>query len=184
MKDELDHHDKLYYIYAAGQAVMQPGDHLWAGVDRGVEMRTHVTFQANFSKAAEPSAPAGRDLARFLATHLDAAGFAAGRPEAHEGYAYTFTCRRAGQTFVVFVALVDDGPLEWLVYAEPNVGAVTRWLQKAGIGRARKTDPPLLRDLCVAIHQCLQANYGFRSVRWYTAAGWDTNPETGWTRAP
>lgn len=148
-------------------------------------MRTHVTFQANFSKdGAGPTAPAGRDLARFLATHLDAAGFAPGVPEAHEGYAYTFTCRRDKQTFAVFVALVDDGVQEWLVYAEPHVGVVGRWLQKVGIGRASNADPPLLRDLCAAIHQCLQANHGFRSVRWYTAAGWDTDPETGWTRAP
>ena len=147
-------------------------------------MRTHVTFQADFAKDAGPGQPAGRDLAQYLASQLGAAGFVASTPEVHEGYAYTFDCRRAQHTFMVFVALVDDGVQEWLVYAEPKVSVVGRWLRKVGIGPARNTDPPLLHDLCMAIHQCLHDSPRFRSIRWYTTAGWDTHPDTDWTRAP
>lgn len=147
-------------------------------------MRTHVTFEADFSKDAGPAEPAGRDLAGHLGGCLDAAGFAAGAPAVHEGYAYSFECRRERQTLAVFVALVDDGVLEWLVYAEPKVGEVQRWLRKAGIGRSRKPDSPLLADLCAAIHGCLRADPRFRSVRWYTTEGWDTNPDADWARAP
>jgi|GEM_PF-3033679 len=147
-------------------------------------MRTHVTFQADFSKEAGPSEPAGRDLAQYVASQLGTVGFEAGAPEAHEGYAYTFTCRRAKQTLVVFVGLVDDGVQEWLVYVEPHVGTTTAWLRKVGIGSPRKTDAPLLEELCASIHQCLRDNQRFRSVRWYTTEGWDTDPDADWARTP
>ncbi len=147
-------------------------------------MRTHVTFEADFARDGSPAEPAGRDLARHLAACLQAAGFAAGPPAVHEGYAYTFECRRDRQTLAVFVALVDDGILQGLAYAEPKVGEVTRWLRKAGIGRSRAAASPLLPDLCAAIHQCLRADPRFRSIRWYTTEGWDTNPDADWSRAP
>ncbi len=147
-------------------------------------MRTHVSFQADFTKEMSPSEPAGRDLAQYLASHLTAAGFVADAPQAHEGYAYTFTCRRAKQSFVVFVALVDDGPLEWLVFAEPEVGVVAGLLRKVGLGPKRNAEPPLLGELCAAIHQCLREDERFRTIRWYTAEGWDTNPDADWARAP
>ncbi len=147
-------------------------------------MRTHVTFQADFAKDAGAAEPAGRDLARYLASRLDAAEFAAAEPEIHEGYAYTFACRRGKRMFVVFVALVDDGVQEWLVYVEPKASAVTRWMQNIGVGRSRNTDTPELQDLCAAIHQCLRDDQRFQSVRWYTTEGWDTDPDTGWTRTP
>ena len=147
-------------------------------------MHTHVTFQADFSKDASPTEPAGRDLAQYLASQLAAAGFAAGVPKVHEGYAYTFDCWRAKQTFVVFVGLVDDGVQEWLVFVEPKIGGVTRWLRKVGVRRSWNPESPLLHDLCTTIHQCLHNSQGVRSVRWYTTERWDTDPDTGWTRAP
>jgi hypothetical protein len=147
-------------------------------------MRTHVTFQADFSKAAAPAEPAGRDLAQYLATALDTAGFAASPPVAHEGYAYTFACQRTKHSFVVFVALVDDGVQEWLVYVEPKTSQRRSWLQKVGIGSSGNTNSPMLGELCTAIHQLLRHSDRFRSVRWYTAEGWDTNPDADWTRAP
>ncbi len=147
-------------------------------------MRTHVTFQADFPRDAGPAEPAGRDLAQYIAAQLDAAGFQPGRVEVHEGYAYTFACRRAKQTCAVFVALVDDGVQEWLLYAEPHVASLARWLRKIGVNRPRPTDSPLLEPLCTAIHQCLRADTRFRSVRWYTTEGWDTNPDADWARTP
>jgi len=147
-------------------------------------MRTHVTFQADFSKEAGPTEPAGRDLAEYLASYLSKAGFAASAAEAHEGYAYTFTCQSAKQAFEVFVGLVDDGIQEWLVFAEPHAGIVARWLRKARIGSTRNTQSPRLQELCAAIHQCLRDNQRFRSVRWYTTEGWDTDPDADWSRTP
>ena len=146
-------------------------------------MRTHVTFQTDFSKEAAPAEPAGRDLAEYLAAHLSTAGFAVGEPAVHEGYAYTFACRQAKHTCTVFVGLVDDGVQEWLVYAEPSIGQVTQWLRKVKLLPARSSSP-LLNALCAAIHECLRANPRFRSVRWYTTEGWDTNPDGDWARAP
>ncbi len=113
-------------------------------------MRTHVTFQADFSKDAGRSAPAGRDLAHALASHLQTGGLTVGPPATFEGYAYAVSCRRAQHTIVVFVALVDDGVQEWLVYAEPHVGAVRRWLRKVGLSRARSNASPLLGEVCTA----------------------------------
>jgi len=147
-------------------------------------MRTHVTFQADFSKDASPTQPAGRDLAQYLASQVEAAGFPTSTPKAHEGYAYTFACRRAQHTFVVFVGLVDDGVQEWLVFAEPKMGGITRWLRKVGIGRSRNPESPALHELCTTIHQSLHVDPRFRAVRWYTAEGWDTSPDAGWTRVP
>jgi hypothetical protein len=147
-------------------------------------MRTHVTFQADFPKDAGPDEPAGHDLAKYLASRLGVAGFVAGTPEVHEGYAYTFNCRQDKQACIVFVGLVDDGVQEWLVYAEPEVGAVKGWLRKVGLGSAKNIDSSLLGGLCKAIHQCLREDPRFESVRWYTTEGWDTNPDTGWTRTP
>lgn len=147
-------------------------------------MRTHVTFQADFSKDGSPTEPAGRDLAQYLASQVGTAGFAADAPKAHEGYAYTFACWRAKDTFVVFVGLVDDGVQEWLVFAEPKIGVVTRWLRKVGVGRSHSPESPQLHELCTTIHQCLHDSHRFRTVRWYTTESWDTNPDTGWTREP
>lgn len=147
-------------------------------------MRTHVTFQADFSKDVGPSEPAGRDLAQSLASYLAAAGFAPGQPRPHEGYAYTFACQREKQAFTVFVGLVDDGELEWLVFVEPYSGGVARLLQKVGVSHAKNADSPQLHSLCTAIQQYLRENQRFRSVRWYTTEGWDTNPDADWTRSP
>lgn len=147
-------------------------------------MRTHVTFQAGVPKDAGPSEPAGRELAQDLASNLAAAGFAPGPPQPHEGYAYTFACQRDKQTFTVFVGLVDDGVLEWLVYAEPFTGGVTRLLQKVGVSKAKPQESPQLHTLCTAIHQYLRENQRIQSVRWYTTEGWDTNPDADWTRSP
>jgi hypothetical protein len=147
-------------------------------------MRTHVTFQADFPKDAGPDAPAGRDLAQHLASWLSATGFSAAAPEVHEGYAYTFACKRDNKAFVVFVGLVDDGVLEWLVYAEPQVGVAAGLLRKVGLGSAKKAEPPLLQELCAAIHRCLRDDPRFQSTRWYTTEGWDTNPDADWARAP
>jgi hypothetical protein len=147
-------------------------------------MRTHVTFQASFPKDSGSSEPAGRELAQSLASYLGAAGFSPGPPLPHEGYAYTFTCHRERQALAVVVALVDDGVLEWLVYAEPQSGAVTRLLQKARILSSKPSESPQLQELCAAIHTYLRGDEQFQSVRWYTTEGWDTNPDTGWTRSP
>jgi hypothetical protein len=147
-------------------------------------MRTHVTFQANFPKDVGPAEPAGRELAQFLASALSAAGFDAGIPENHENYAYTFVCRRAKHAFVVFTGLVDDGVQEWLVTVEPYTGTVTRWLGKLVVRHSTTAESPQMNELVMAIHQCLRADPRFQSVRWYTAAGWDTDPDSGWTRTP
>ena len=147
-------------------------------------MRTHVTFQADFPKDTGPAEPAGRELAQYLAARLGAAGFVAGVPEVHEGYAFTFECRREKHSFVVFVGLVDDGVQEWLVFAEPHVGLVARSLRKLGLGSSTTTETPQLHALCTALHQCFSDDQRFHSVRWYTTEGWDTDPDTNWTRAP
>jgi hypothetical protein len=146
-------------------------------------MRTHVTFQADFPKHSEPGAPAGRELAAFLLARLNAAGYVAGDPRVHEDYAYMFVCRRDKHAFVIFVALVDDGPQEWLVYAEPEVGVARRWLEKMRLSAANP-EPPELGELCGTIHRCLRADQHFRTIRWYTTEGWDTNPDTGWAGSP
>lgn len=147
-------------------------------------MRTHVTFQADFSKDAGPSEPAGRELAQSLASYLAGAGYASGPPQPHEGYAFTFDCQREKHVFTVFVGLVDDGELEWLVFVVPYIGSVARLLQKVRGSRAKNPDSPQLHALCTTIHQYLRENQRFRSVRWYTTEGWDTNPDADWTRSP
>lgn len=147
-------------------------------------MRTHVTFQASFPKEGTPDAPAGQALAQHLAAQLGAAGYTTEPPQVYEGYAYQFGCRQDRQAFAVFTALVDDGVQEWIVYAEPKVAAVGRLLQKVGIGGTSSADSPALEALCTAIHTALRSDPGVRSIRWYTTAGWDENPDGDWSRTP
>ncbi len=72
-------------------------------------MRTHVSFQSDFSQDAGPSEPAGRELAQFIASHLRAAGYTVGNPANLENYAYSFDCGNAKATLTLTVALVGDG---------------------------------------------------------------------------
>lgn len=151
---------------------------------RDSEMRTHVTFQADFPKDTGPGEPAGRELAQHLATLLGGAGLVTEQPQIFEDYAYIFTCRQAKHTFTVFVGLVDDGVQEWLVYVEPRVDAVGRLLQKVGVGAGRKQDSPALGNVCTILHQCLRADPHVRSVQWYTAEAWDNDLSPAWSRTP
>ena len=147
-------------------------------------MSTHVSFQSDFSQDAGPSEPAGRELAEFMASRLRAAGYTVGNPANLENYAYSFDCAIANATHTITVALVGDGVLEWLLLAEPKIGAAKRLLAKVGIKPGQPSASPELGTLATSIHELLRGDPHFRSIRWYTTEEWDSDPEQHWTRSP
>ncbi|CAA9380127.1 MAG: hypothetical protein AVDCRST_MAG93-9115 [uncultured Chloroflexia bacterium] len=147
-------------------------------------MRTHVSFQSDFSQDAGPSEPAGRELAQWIASGLRAAGYTVGTPANLENYAYSFDCGKANVAHTITVALVGDGVLEWLVLAEPKISTARRLLAKVGIKPGQPSASPELGTLVTSIHELLRADPHIRSIRWYTTEEWDNDPEQHWTRSP
>ncbi len=147
-------------------------------------MRTHVTFQSDFSERAGANEPAGRDLAVHLAQDLQAAGYTVGTPENLENYAFIFPCTNARASHTVTVALVGDGVLQWLALVEPRIGVARRLLSKVGIEGSPPAPTPELAAVCTALHTLLRRDTKFSTIRWYTPDEWDTNPEGQWSTSP
>ena len=147
-------------------------------------MRTHVSFQSDFSQDAGPSEPAGRELAEHLAAGLRTAGYTVSAPQDLESYAYRFDCANAKATHTITVALVGDGVLEWLALAEPRTSTTKKLLAKVGISSSPPAPSPDLGALCAALHQFMRRDAHFRSLRWYSPEEWDTNPEGQWAATP
>jgi hypothetical protein len=124
-------------------------------------VRSYVTLDADFSRAATPeggaSPPPGRQVAEFLLGELRVAGFTSDGVQPHDSYGWYWELRTRGGVVVWNMLQLSDA---WLLITRPLVPLLKRVL---GDSPDREH-----QAVCDAIDAIMKRTNGFRNIRWYT----------------
>lgn len=142
-------------------------------------LRTFVAFVANFpSDRSEDNAPAGRELASFVATELRNAGIDVRGPEEREGWAWDISASVNETPINTIVGLVDDmdssPPRQWLITNDSELSLWNRLFDSRGRRHQREM---ALRQYCETLDAALKADSRFSHILWYNKDTFDKPDE-------
>lgn len=134
-------------------------------------MLHNVTFRSTRPVDFEQHPP-GEELAAYLAEKMTQRGLKTRVVDNYEDFAWWIESESDQPMPWVLLGYVDDGPAEWLMQLNSNVGCLG-WL----FGRS---DEEGCRDFAERLHAVLSSDPDFSDVRWHAGewsdSDWSTTP--------
>lgn len=140
---------------------------------RRTPMKTHVSFKRDSVTINKEFPPFGEDIAAAMVASFASQGLGDCSVETLD-YAFSCFAPAGARRCCVMLGLVGDDPQQWLISCDSRRG-ILDWF--------RRKNSAEIHTLVKAIHYFLSGDSAVSEIRWYTADGWNKDPDT-WTSSP
>ncbi len=138
-------------------------------------IRTNVSFRADFDQSDGNGLPPGSDLANYLADEFAERGLMLEARSTTDD-SHVFNVISGSRKFGLLLGLIEDDEREWLILSFSKLSRMRRMFG------ARDDDE--YAAMLAAVDEVLQADDRFNSIRWYTMDEWQNDPIDSWGSLP